>query len=187
MLKHAAILTCALATATAAHAGIDFDYTDRGGTVLTGGRGEIESFGLQQLLWDENNSLVAPDTTLMHATGIIDNALGLEEDDLVGEGYLVKGPGDTLLAYDRLAYQRVVQVLGFDRSEPAVQFEVLPPPPLAVQPEYDTSFRGSQDDSSAQQLITPDNVIPEPATATMWLTLGGLLLMRRPRRKQPAT
>lgn len=184
MLKHVFILSCLLATASAAHAGIDFDYTDRGGTRLTGGRGEIESFGLQQLLWDENNSLAQGDTTLMHPTGIIDHALGLEDNDLIGEGYLVHGPGDTILTYDRLAYQRVVQILGFDNSEPDVRFEVLPPPPLAEQPIYDTSFAGNDESQPEDRLTPADTVIPEPTSAAAWLALAGLGMLHRPRRKR---
>ena len=110
----AAMVLAGFATATVNAAVIQRSTTHAGHHMLTGGRGQINSYGAARLLIDHNNHLYAH-VGKRRRPSFMDDYLGLSPDD--GEaplGLLLAGPRGTLVTYDRLARQRVMQVFGYD-------------------------------------------------------------------------
>ena len=129
----------------------------------------------------ENNSLsrMAPVTD---PTSLLDAIGGLAATDVRAKGYLQAGPHGTLLVFDFLAAQTLVQLIGFENASsepvPADVVQVPQPEPwLGV----DLTATGGKD---APAGLPPPSVqhVPEPATAAL---LGiGLAVIASTRRRR---
>jgi len=170
-----AIFVASLA-APAALADIDTTTTANGSAVLSGGRGELDSYGLAQRLMDFNNTL-AGNVTVTQRTGPVDHAIGLAAANLINAiGYIVTGEHGTKYTYDQLAYKPVLQLIGFDAIDPAGSGDRY----LAPTPQTDDTFAPAALRSSAGGQAPP-NPVPEPGALAI-LAVGGVMLLQRPRR-----
>lgn len=197
-----AVLTVAFA-ALAAHADIDRSTTEGGAYHLSGGRTELESFGLTDLIESTNNALLMA-ATLPTANGPIDYFYGLDASDMVIPiGYLVAGPNSSLLTFDRLAFVPVLQVLGYDQTDmltdffspsgaanqatnlpfghdigdagPRPRFLSMPPLPQFIDQDFLTEEPGFID----QDFM----VVPEPNVAAMMMVLVVFAVSHRSTRR----
>ena len=161
------------------------DATGGGGDVVSGGRGETASFGITEMVVKENNSLNEV-VSVTDTTAILDGMVGFAVTDVNAVGYLQEGPHDTLLVYDILAAQTLMQLIGFDRqsSEPL---------PVAAGPVTDDTppiVHGAAAPTGGQTDPPPGlQEVPEPASAIL-LGMGIALIAssrraRRARRNRP--
>ena len=180
-----AFVVC-LVPASTVCAGIAMDATGGGGDVISGGRGETASFGITEMVVRENNSLNQVVSVTDPTTTILDGMEGFGVTDVNAVGYLQEGPHDTLLVFDILAAQTLMQLIGFDKqsSEPLpVDAGPIPddPPPIVHGASAPTG--GQTDPPPVLQEV------PEPASAVL-LGMGVVLIAssrraRRARRNRP--
>jgi hypothetical protein len=108
----------ALATAAAVRGDIDRAITEAGAATLSGGRGQIESWGAGGWLLTANNKMDDIGLTWSpHTTGIVDAILGVDaanRDWLIG--FILQDTDGVHYTYDRLARVPVLQVLGRDNE-----------------------------------------------------------------------
>jgi len=179
-----AFVVC-LVPASTACAGIAMDATGGGGDVISGGRGETASFGITEMVVRENNFLNRVVSVTDPTTTVLDGIDGYAVTDVNAVGYLQEGPHDTLLVFDILAAQTLMQLIGFDRqsSEP---LPVDAGPPLDDPSPIvhgDTAPAGGQADPDPPPTLQE---VPEPASAVL-LGVGVALIAssRRARRSRP--
>jgi hypothetical protein len=186
----AILLVAAMPVAIATAGEVDTAATEGGGSELSGGTGDLVSFGLTQLLFEQNNDLDTAD--LVRAVeGPVDSFHGLAAHNRKQPvGFLVTGPNGTRFTYDRLATKNVLQLIGYG-GDPLTdeQDRGQLPPPLRMHP---TPFGGHptvrSSSSIPPSLSAPPpvtGVVPEPAGLTV-LLLTGLVAGARPRRRRPA-
>lgn len=202
MTFRTAILVSAIAAgafASPALAGIDFNATAGGGAVTSGGREQIESYGLANALYDANNRLV-PDRAKAPEHGLVDAAEATPAADAgLPLGVLLTGPHGTLYTYDRLVAKPVLQLIGFDHSAPAdaaAQEPVTETPPLTLITGIggraaSLQLLASVESSPPSFVPTPPvvpPVVPEASSITL-LGVGAVLLwatLRPSRETKPA-
>jgi hypothetical protein len=181
------VITAAVVSPAAGGA-IDMHTTESGGDTLTGGRGQESSYGLTQMLMDQDNALEGQ--ALTERTGTVDGSAGLEADNMdTPVGVILSGPGNTKLTYDRLAYKPVLQVLGYDTLDSQASN-----PPVGSAGPFDDGLHPSSEGITGNsgaaptgQVLTlpqgePVVVVPEPAGGLMLAV--GLLVMGGTRTKR---
>ena len=83
---------------------------------MTGGRGEISSYGLTGMLMQENN--IKFGNPAVTGDNLKPYILSMSGDDAADPtATLMRGPGGALLVYDRFAVQNILLVLGFDAGD----------------------------------------------------------------------
>lgn len=169
------------ATGGVALAGIDFDATENGMADTSGARNQPGSYGLSGLVLNANNRLVAP-AVPYDSIQPIDAHQGLAaRDRQLPIGFLIPGPQGTRITYDRLVAQPVLQILGYDKAQPAS--EIMPTRILPTQRQPVFADRGFSSPRTTRSEPPPTNppVIPEPSSLGILLA-GGAVLLRRPAR-----
>ncbi len=172
-----------LVTATAAHGGIDLITTEAGDSRLSGGRGQIESWGAGDLLLQTNNNLDAVGLGWQpQHLGMVDAMLGVDAGNqhwLIG--FIMQDMGGVHFTYDRLARVPVLQVLGRD-DEVGVPMraavEALPPLPRPT--TYGANGHSARGGGSAGRGQGEGGIlmVPEP-TVILLLAAGALTAFSR--------
>lgn len=159
-------------------AGIHMHFTNAGGTSLTGGRGQTDSYGLGHTLLDSNNILVTADTRPNYGN-LTDSYLGVDPQNQHYLGYLTRGFRGTLFTYDKMAYVPVLQLLGFDYDPQAAE-DQTDLPSFADEVPLRLGGPVALHSNSASSPPLELTVVPEPGGVVI---LGALtmLMYRRPR------
>jgi hypothetical protein len=185
-----------------AHAGIDYTVTARGERRASGGRWTVwDSLALARLIMEQNNAI--DPQTFGPPSGVVDGSGGIDPGNALAAGYLVFGPSNVKLTYDRRADKYVVQALFFDDFDR--EGASIGPPPIPL-PQVDLVGGDAPDIGSspsggggggggASPAITPpskptpditpqeNQSVPVPAAAWSGLVLlgclGSVFLIRR--------
>ena len=167
--------------ADAARADIDTNTTNNGGQILTGGRGQLDSYGLAKMLMDINNEL-GNFMPITDPTGTGDHHKGTSAANLLNAiGYIIGGPNGTKFTFDQLAYMPVLQLLGYDDTTLMNRSKEEPTQPPDNQPlVFGPAALSSQSSGSSQSDPPPPTVVPEPTSLALLAPM--LLAFRRPRR-----
>jgi len=193
MTTRAILTICSLLTlAGVAAADMNRSPIERGSIRMTGGRGEISSYGLTDMLMKVNN--IKFGNPAVTGDNLKPYILSMSGDDAADPtATLMRGPNGALLVYDRFAVQEILLVLGFDAGDgmlhdasPWHRSPVSGRRPMAP---MGVSFGpgeggGQQYDPPTDPPVrdTPDpNPVPEPASAAMMTMIAGIFL-HRPRR-----
>lgn len=167
----------ALVLALPCHGGMDRAITESGSATLSGGRGQIESWGAAGVLLTANNHL---DTAGLwwspDRLGLIDAMLGVDPDNRNWMiGFIMQDMDGVHYTYDRLARVPVLQVLGRDDETGApTRSMVESVPPLPRPTTYGAnghSARGGPSGRGGGE--GGGQIVPEPA-ALVLLALGAL-------------
>lgn len=165
-------------------AGVAMSATANGISAVTGGRGQAYGYNITRMVIKESNALHRVMYT--DATSIPDAIFGIGASDINAKGYLQGGPENTLIVFDFLAAQTLMQVVGFDASKLFVFLPGQLGNHAGQTPDLPGDFAISGGLLSAGEgaiLLPPETLnTPEPASVVL-LGLGSLLLLarRRPR------